>query len=106
MDSTYFKAIAGTDEVSGQGEVVVFAGGFDLDTLVDELADGIGALMVEHAPSPRFGGEIRVVWMPEKLPAETRERGLDELRTRLCDQILRLELMPARDVKLSFQVGV
>lgn len=103
METMFLKAVAGTDENTGRGEVVVFAGGSDLDSLVDHVADGVGELMLKHALSPRFGGQIRVVWVPEKLPTVT---PFAELQSRVCDQILRLDLDTVRDIKLSFQVGV
>jgi len=106
METTFFKAVAGTDENTGRGEVVVFAGGSDLDSLVHQVADGVGALMMKHASSPRFSGEIHVVWVAEKLPEDAGEQCFAELRSRVCDQILRLDLTPAQDIKLSFQVGV
>ena len=106
MQTTFLQTVAGTDENTGQSEVVVFAGGTDLEALVGKLARDVGELMVEHAPSPRFGAEIRVVWMPTTLPRGTAERGIAELQSRVCEQILRLDVMPARDIKLSFQVGL
>ena len=102
MESTYFEAITGTNDDTGRGSIVVYAGGPDLDALVRDVASRVGALMVEHAPSPRFNGEIQVVWVSERLPAST---PYAELQGRVCDQILRLDLAPARDIKLSFQVG-
>ena len=106
METTFLKAVAGTDENTGRGEVVVFVGGSDLDSLVGKVAGNVGDLMVQHAPSPRFGGEIRVVWLPTKLPEDTGEQQLAELQSRVCDEILRLNLAPGQDTKQSFQVGV